>query len=96
MSSVPWAKEGNATAEGTQEKVWTGRRGKTPLLRRGEAEGWASIGNNLLWSVCMPVGLEGGMALQRQTATVIPDSKGGHGPLPLEISEQKSLAAPFT
>ena len=33
---------------------------------------------------------------QGQTAAVIPDSRGGHGPLPLEIPEQKSLAAPAT
>ena len=30
------------------------------------------------------------------TATVIPDSRGGHGPPPLGIPEQKSLAAPAT
>ena len=60
------AKEGNATAEGTWEKVWTRRRGKAPLLWRGEEEEQAAIGNSLLWSVCMPVGLEGGVALRRR------------------------------
>ena len=33
---------------------------------------------------------------QGQTAAVIPDSRGGCGMLLLEVSEQKSLAAPFT
>ena len=33
---------------------------------------------------------------QEQTAAVIPDSRGGCGMLLLEVSEQKSLAAPFT
>ena len=33
---------------------------------------------------------------QGQTITVISDSRGGHGPLLLEIPEQKSLAAPTT
>ena len=31
---MPWIGEGNATAEGTWEKVWTYRRGKAPLLGR--------------------------------------------------------------
>ena len=43
--------------EGTQEKDQTGRRGKAPLLRRGEEERQATIGNSLLLSVCMSVGL---------------------------------------
>ena len=55
-SSVPWAKEGNNTAEGTQEKVWADRRGKAPLLGRGEEEEQPTIGNSLSWSVCMPAG----------------------------------------
>ena len=46
-------------AEGTQEKVWTCRRGKAPLLGRGEEEGWATIGNSLHLSVHMPRGLRG-------------------------------------
>ena len=50
-SSASRAKEGNTTAEGTWEKVWTCRRGKSPLLGRGEKEGWAAIGNSLHWSV---------------------------------------------
>ena len=33
-SGKPQAEEGNATAEGTQEKVQTCRRGKVPLLGR--------------------------------------------------------------
>ena len=40
--SVPlveeWAEEWNATAEGTQEKIWTHRRSKATLLGRGEEE----------------------------------------------------------
>ena len=56
-SSSPWAKEGNTTAEGTQEKVQTCRRGKTPQLDRGEEEGQATIGNSLSWNLHMPVGL---------------------------------------
>ena len=52
-------------AEGTWEKVWTHRKGKVPLLGRGEEKEWATIGNSLLWSVCMPVGLEGGAAVWR-------------------------------
>ena len=38
---MPKAGEGNSTAEGNQEKVWTHRRGKAPLLGRvrgGEAD----------------------------------------------------------
>ena len=52
-------------AEGTWEKVWSLKRGKVPLLGRGEEEGWAPIGNSLHRSVCRPAGLEGGAALQR-------------------------------
>ena len=37
-NDISWAGEGNATAEGTQEKVQTCRRGKAPLL------GWARGG----------------------------------------------------
>ena len=33
------AGEWKATAEETLEKVWTCRRGKAPLLQRGEEEG---------------------------------------------------------
>ena len=39
---MPRAVEGNATAEGTREKVQTCRRGKAPLLGRGEEEGGAT------------------------------------------------------
>ena len=66
---MPWAKEGNAMAEGTWEKVWTPRRGKMALLRRGEEEEWAIIGNSLCWSVCKPAGLEDGAALWKLWAT---------------------------
>ena len=52
-------------AEGTREKVWTHRRGREPLLGRGEEEGPAAVGNALLQSVRMPKGLEGGAALTR-------------------------------
>ena len=52
-------------AEGTQEKAQTRRRGKAPLLRRGEEEGQAAIGNSLHLSKCMPSGLEGRAGLQR-------------------------------
>ena len=59
-SSASRAKEGNTTAEGTWEKVWTCRRGKAPLLGRGEKEGRSAIGNSLHRSVHMPTYLEGG------------------------------------
>lgn len=59
-SSTPLAKEGNTTAERTREKVQTSRRGKAPLLGRGEEEGQAAVGNALHWSMRMPAGLEGG------------------------------------
>ena len=62
---MPQAKEGNAMSEGTWENVQTRRRGKVPLLGRGEEEGRAAIGNSLGWSVHMPTGLEGVAALQR-------------------------------
>ena len=65
FGTVHWAKEGNTIAEGTREKVQTHGRGKVPLLGRGKEEGQAIIGNSLCWSVCMPTGLEGGMALLR-------------------------------
>ena len=52
-------------AEGTPEKVQTCRRGKVPLLGRGEWEGWAAIDNSLPWMVLIPTGLEGVAALQR-------------------------------
>ena len=42
--------------ERTQEKIQTCRRGKVPLLGRGEEEGWTTIGNSLHWSVRMPMG----------------------------------------
>ena len=38
-SSTLRAGEWKAMAEGTQEKVWTHRRGKAQLLGRGEEEG---------------------------------------------------------
>ena len=38
--------EGKATVEGTQEKVWTHRRDKAPLLGRGEEKGWATTIEN--------------------------------------------------
>ena len=50
-------------AEGTWEKVQTCRRGKEPLLERGEGKGQTTIRNSLCWRVCMPTGLEGGLAL---------------------------------
>lgn len=36
---MPRAKEGNAIAEGTQEKVQTCRRGKAPLMGKGGGAG---------------------------------------------------------
>ena len=39
VNSVPQAGEGNATAEGTQQKVQTCRRGKAPLLGRVKGGG---------------------------------------------------------
>ena len=62
---MPWAKEGRTMAEGAWEKVQAHRRGRAPLLGRGEEEGWVAIGNSQLWSVHMPVDLEGRVALQR-------------------------------
>ena len=47
---MPQAKEGNAMSEGTWENGQTRRRGKVPLLGRGEEEGRAAIGNSLCWS----------------------------------------------
>ena len=41
-----WAGEWNATAEGTQEKVWACRRSKAPLLGRVRG-GWADGHRNL-------------------------------------------------
>ena len=51
---MPQAEEGNTTAELTREKVRIHRRGRAPLLGRGEKEGWTAIGNSLHWSVCVP------------------------------------------
>ena len=64
-SSVPQVKEGNAMAERIQENVQTHRRGKAPLLGKGEEEGQATTGNSLLRRMRMPMGLEGGVALWR-------------------------------
>ena len=61
-SSEPQAKEGNTTGEGTQEKVWIQKRGKSPLLGKGEEEGQDTIGNSC--GVHMPTGLEGREALR--------------------------------
>ena len=36
---MPWAEEENTTAEGTQQKVWTLRRSKVPLLGRARGGG---------------------------------------------------------
>ena len=47
---MPRTEEGNTMAEGTQEKDWTHKRGKAPLL--GEEEEWAAMGNSLHWSIC--------------------------------------------
>ena len=33
---------------------------------------------------------------QEQSTTVITDSRGGHGPLPLEVPEQAPLDTPIT
>ena len=46
------AGEWKATTEGTWKKVQTHRRGKVPLLGRGEEEGPAAIENSLSPSVC--------------------------------------------
>ena len=60
---MPWAEEGNVMAEGTQEKVWTSRRGKASLLGRTRKGGADAIRNSLHQSMCMPMGLEGGAGL---------------------------------
>ena len=52
-------------AEGTPEKVQTRRRGKVPLLGRGEQEGRVNIEDSLPWLMLIPTGLEGVAALQR-------------------------------
>ena len=52
-------------AEGTWGKVQTCRRGRAPLLQRGEEESQTITGNSLLWSMRMPMGLEGRVALCR-------------------------------
>ena len=51
-------------AEGMWEKAWIHRRGKAPLLGKGEEKGWSAIGDSLRQSVRMPTGFEGGVALQ--------------------------------
>jgi len=40
-SSAPWAKQGNTTAEGTQEKAQTHRRGKVPPPGRTRVKSWS-------------------------------------------------------
>ena len=62
-SRTSWAEEGNAGAEGTPEKVWIHRRGKCHCWGGQDEEGQTTIGNSLHWNVCMPTGLEGGVAL---------------------------------
>ena len=56
---MPQAKKGNTTTEETRERVLTCRRGKVPLLGRGEEDTGTTIGNSLRWSVHMLKGLEG-------------------------------------
>ena len=41
------AGEWKAAIEGTREKVWTHRRGKAPLLGRGQEEEQAAIKNGM-------------------------------------------------
>ena len=53
------AGEWKAMAEGTWEKIWTCRRGKVPLVGRGEEEGQAPIGNSLGPSMCVPASSQG-------------------------------------
>ena len=43
-SSVPWAGEWSATAEGTQEEVWAWRRSKASLLGRARGVEQITIG----------------------------------------------------
>ena len=45
-SGVLWARDWNATAEGTCEKVWACRRSKVPLLGRARGGG-ADLHRNL-------------------------------------------------
>ena len=61
----PQAEEGNATAEGSWEKVRVCRRGKVPLLGRVRGEGRTIKGNPLHKSVYIVEGLEGRVALCR-------------------------------
>ena len=75
---MPQAEEGNAMEERTQEKIQTCRRGKVPLLGRGEEEGWTTIGNSLC-QACTAQGFpEGRVALaQAGHGKNLPASLGG-------------------
>lgn len=66
-SGTPQAEEGNAVAEGTQEKVQTHRRGKAPLLggaKAGCVSSQGSESNNSLCLIAVPssevIGTAGG------------------------------------
>ena len=48
------------------------------------------------WTRCLWQPEDWNCRWQEPTTIVIPDSRGEHGPMPLAISEQKSLAAPIT
>ena len=54
------AGEWKAATKGTQEKVWTHRRDKVPVLGRGEEEGQATTQYTLCpsMSVCPPTSRE--------------------------------------
>ena len=53
---MSWAEEGNATAEGTREKVWTCRRGKVPLLGRARGGGTDHYRKLSHWNMCILAG----------------------------------------
>ena len=65
---MPRAKEGNAMAKGTQEKAWTHRRGKVPLLGRARGRGADHHRKLPALEHVHPHGLsEGGVALSQTT-----------------------------
>ena len=53
---MPQAEEGNARAEGNQEKVWIHRRGKVPLLGKARGGGAGRDRKLPARELCMPTG----------------------------------------
>ena len=65
------AGEWKATTEGTWEKIWTHRRDKVPVLRRGKKEGKAQIEYSLHPNehACPPASREQGFPVHPPTPT---------------------------